>query len=989
MKMKKLFLILASMLLLVSLCAGASAEVKYDVIKPAGFDSSMQRYPVVYVMPEDGYANSKTNPMAVQLQEAMRNGDGMGMLIVLPSFENGDNLHDELTWLVNEIDNVAFKNKTVADKKFRAIAGVNVGGYMAYASMLNASGAVADKPELFGFVASVRGRFAEDGNPWYAKCGSIFDKLNKAGKNVAANYFTYMDTPVDDPMANAKGSTNDMGRMFISWGTGADKHEYTARPGSYNGAFVKESASRIADRFTNYMMGTSTLYSSLSSVVVTSADSSAEVAYSVMPLGASYGGVFDKFDPMYAGAKATIKVAVVDPDTDKVLTSKSIDTTLRTWGSVAGKMDVRNATNGKTCEMKMYITVFGATFEVATANMVCIEDSVFNGEKQKIDLMGDWYFKYTGYKNADDYLDVPALTASKEYKSWSVVQPALGNWDNGYGNINGETVGQDPNSGYFNMMILGNGYYARDFVLPAQFTTQKPVISVGYIDDRCEVFVNGHRIGGTGIAADGSITNESDTWSLHSYFEVDPAILNYGGENTIVVRAWNNTGMGAGGWYAGPVAIYSEEAFNDQGGAYTDRFYEETYYSEAVGKEMQYLIYLPKSYSKNGGFDGKYYPTMYLLHQFSSSHTSYMVDGVNKLLDEAIEAGLLDDMIVVIPNSDPMSWWAGKWEKMLTEDLIAHIDANYRTVKDARYRFTAGCSMGGLGAAATALKNPNTFSGFASFYGAFSYGDWMGSINPVTLAKKDGADEYLKYFDMSFICGNQDSYGFGAGMIDLTQKLEEYGIDHQFLIENGGHDGAFYLPRFKDTLSYVWQSMKADNALLEENLDLDKMLYASLENTGDGLVLVSGANDKLTKYFNQVPTLKNTSYTKDATPALSIPLRVIVTQNGQKYTLIARDHEIDPDTMDCNVMELNAEDFVPMNGGAAAFDPSKKFTYTIKAIVFDNEYGEETLRRTPDEILLALSLPETGDNSSMMLYALLMVVSAGVCAQMMSKKSRA
>ena len=979
MRMKRLILMLAA-LLLASFCVGAIAEVDYEVIKPSGFDSSTLKYPVVYVMPEDGYHNSKTNPMAVKLQEAMREGDGMGMLIVLPSFDEGDNLLEELTWLVNEIDTVAYAGKTVAEANFRAVAGVDVGGYMAYAAMLNESKAVASTPELFGFVASVRGRFAQEGNPWHAQYGSIYDKLSKAGKNVVGKYFTYMDTPVDDPMANVDGSTNDMGYMFIKFGTGADKHEYTARPGTYNAEFMKESASRIADRFTKYMMGDSTLYSSLSSVVVTSADSSADVTYSVMPLGSAYNGVFDKFVSMFSGVSAKIKVAVLDPQNGKELTSETVNTTLSPWAEKKGTVTLNNVTNGRTCEMKLSVTVFGATFDVATSNLVCIEDSVFNGEKQKIDLMGDWYFKYTGYQDAEDYLDIPVLTESKEYKNWSVVQPALGNWDNGYGNINGDTVGADPNSGYFNMMILGNGYYARDFVLPAQFTTQKPVISVGYIDDRCEVYVNGHRIGGTGIAVDGSITDESDTWSKHSCFAVDPSILNYGGENTIVVRAWNNTGMGAGGWYAGPVAIYSEEAFNDQGGAYTDRFYEEIYYSDAVGQDMQYLVYLPKNYSKTD----RYYPTMYLLHQFSSGHTSYMVDGVNTLLDEAIAEGLLDDMIVVIPNSDPNSWWKGKWEKMVVEDLIPHIDAKYRTIQDARYRFTAGCSMGGQGAASVALTNPDLFSGFASFFGAyyggysgyfFSFGDSMGDISPITLAKKEGVD-YMKNFAMAFICGNQDSYGFGTGKIELHQLMEDYGIDHHFLIDNGGHDSAFYVPRFKDTLSYVWKNMYDETELKDQEPNLNRMASASLEETDNGLALVVAPNEQLAKYFNELPASKS-GYVLDPNPALNIPLRITVNQNGQKYRVLLRDFAIEPNMEVCVVNNITAEDFVPMTHGAKGFDPEKKYNYNIEGAIFDNGWVE--LGRVD-----GANLPDTGDNSSMMFWALALAGSALLLA--ISKK---
>ena len=933
--MKKIGMLLA-LVLFVMTAACASAAVSYEVIKPEGFDESGLKYPVVYVLPEDGYANSTENALAVQLQEAMQAGEGMGMLIILPSFEQGDDLRKELAWLVDEIDNTAYAGRTVVGSKFRAAIGADVGGYMAYATMLDDAGNVASAPALFGFVAGVNGHFAEAGNPWYAACGSIYDKLSKAGKDAAESCFTYMDTPVDDPMANAAGATNDLGRMFIELGTGADKHEYTARPGCYDEAFVKESARRIANRFTNWMMG-GTLYSSMASVVVTSADESMDVAYSVMPLGGYYGGVFDQFVPDQKSADAVITVSVVDSASGETLASESVGAPLYTYGSAAGTVNLKNATAGKTREMKMTVTVFGATFDVAAANMVCIEDSVFEGEKQKIDLMGDWYFKYTGYTAEDAYLDVQALTDSGAYREWSVVQPALGNWDNGYGNISGETVGQDPNSGYFNMMILGNGYYARDFVLPAEFTTQKPVISVGYVDDRCEVFINGHRVGGTGIEADGSMPEGVDTWSVYSHFAVDPSILNYGGENTIVVRAWNNTGMGAGGWYAGPVAIYSEEAFNDQGGAYTERFYEETYYSDAVGQEMQYLIYLPENYGKTD----RYYPSMYLLHQFSSSHTSYMVDGVNALLDEAIEEGLLSDVIVVIPNSDPNSWWKGQWEEMVVSDLIPHIDANYRTVRDARYRFTAGCSMGGQGAASMALTNPDLFSGFASFYGAFygqyggsffSFGDYMGDISPITVAQKEGA-EYMKHFAMAFICGNQDSYSFGSGKIQLHQLLEQQGAAHHFLIDNGGHEGTFYLPRFKDTLSYVWKNMYDEKALGEQEPNLSEMVHASVESDADGLKLTLTVSEQLAPYFNQIPA---SSYTGNQSPALSMPLRVSVTQDGKAYAAVLGGHALEQGAGAAEVKIAAAE--LTGQNGEGSFDPAKAFEVQVEAALFDNDW---------------------------------------------------
>ena len=154
------------------------------------------------------------------------------------------------------------------------------------------------------------------------------------------------------------------------------------------------------------------------------------------------------------------------------------------------------------------------------------------------------------------------------------------------------------------------------------------------------------------------------------------------------------------------------------------------------------LIYLPEDYATSG----RYYPTVYLLHQFNSDHTAYRTDRVNELLDDGIARGLFDGMIVVIPNSDENSWWTGHWEKMITEELIPLIDSRYRTIDDPRFRLTAGCSMGGQGAYGVALRNPNFFGGAVSFFGAFSYGG-ASSPNAIAAAEDIGIrrDRAVKY----------------------------------------------------------------------------------------------------------------------------------------------------------------------------------------------------------------------------------------------------
>ncbi|MDO4741689.1 MAG: hypothetical protein Q4A66_13560, partial [Eubacteriales bacterium] len=255
--------------------------------------------------------------------------------------------------------------------------------------------------------------------------------------------------------------------------------------------------------------------------------------------------------------------------------------------------------------------------EPAPVEPVVIDETpVIDGAFQKIELMGEWHFHYAG---VDTVLDAANLT-KEAFAAWPLVLPGRGHWTKGYGDISDSNVSSAYGPDYFDFFIVGSGYYARTFNLPAEFDGEDVLLSAGYVDDRCEVFLNGVRVGATGMDENGQTTGET-TWAVHSLFEIDPDLLVRGGENTIIVRAWNDLPYGAGGWYGGPIGLYSREAY-DSLYASKDRFIEESftsaYAASAQGKkgtiENDYLIYLPKGYEESG----RCYPTVYLLHQFNS-----------------------------------------------------------------------------------------------------------------------------------------------------------------------------------------------------------------------------------------------------------------------------------------------------------------------------------------------------------------------------------
>ncbi len=945
----KLLALVMALVLMLAVAASAGAVVDYDVIKPSGY-SNNYNYPVVYVMPEDGYS-SHSNDIAGKLNAA----GGMDMLIVKPKFSAGMNLYTEMNALIAEVD---AKYNTIADPNFRAVVGTGTGAYMSYIlAMTDNDGKMQKNPSLFSFVAGIDGNYTN--NVWNKQYGDLHSKLKAAGASIYNNYFCYMDSYVGSELVNLEGSSNNIGQLFMDSGCTPDVLEYTVRRVDSKSAFLKESISRVADRMGDFMFGgVLTGSASLEKTVMPAADKNATVNYTIN-LKATANDIFN------GESSIVVHVASVDPNTGDVLATASENLKVNGAGSYSGDVQLANKINGKSSNVELSVSILGAKIKLATVNMLREQNPVFDGEYQHIDLMGDWYFNWVG---PNIKIDVSTLTAS-EYKTWSVVQPGIGNWDVGYGNITEALVYERvPAAGFvapyygINFCMIGAGYYVKELDLPSKFTAKDVVLSIGNIDDRCEVFVNGTRVGATGMDANGN-SDKTATWDVYSAFTVDASLLKPGEKNTIVVRAWNDTSFGAGGWYAGPIGLYSQYAFDNprtEGTATgdTERFYEETFYSEALGYDNQYLIYLPENYNKTD----RYYPTLYLLHQYNSTHTSYRVDKINELMDEAAKKGIFDEMVVVIPNSSSMSFWSGKYETMVIDELIPHIEANYRVIPDARYRLTAGCSMGGYGAFAVALRNPNHFSGLASFFGAIN----MGEDPMLGIAEKTSA-EYLNNYAIAFICGNQDSWGFDVPAIDLNQKYEEMGVDHYFFIENGGHDSAFYVPRFQDTIAYVRDNMYKNTSGSAASLIGVEYAASSAE-----LVATFTSDEAIRKYFNVIPASK---YTENTNPGLTIPVIATVKYEGGsadvKFFVTFDDNNL------IVTENVSLKGIVPE--GAAIHNVKFHTQLLGRDHVSDSEKVEEL------KVYGGTNLPSTGDNSNIMLFAALLTVSV-VGMTIMGKK---
>ena len=145
-----------------------------------------------------------------------------------------------------------------------------------------------------------------------------------------------------------------------------------------------------------------------------------------------------------------------------------------------------------------------------------------------------------------------------------------------------------------------------------------------------------------------------------------------------------------------------------------------------------YGIYLPSSYETSD----KRYPSIYMLHGYGHSFSFVSIGRSN---DNMIRDGKINEMIVVLVDGNNRfggSWYLssetiGDYETYIAEDLVNHIDTNYRTIAHRDSRGITGYSMGGFGALHLALKFPDTFSVTVSQAGALYDTDvdnWWGGF---------------------------------------------------------------------------------------------------------------------------------------------------------------------------------------------------------------------------------------------------------------------
>jgi S-formylglutathione hydrolase FrmB len=133
---------------------------------------------------------------------------------------------------------------------------------------------------------------------------------------------------------------------------------------------------------------------------------------------------------------------------------------------------------------------------------------------------------------------------------------------------------------------------------------------------------------------------------------------------------------------------------------------------DAVDRDV--LVFLPPSYSTD---KTRRYPVVYALHGYSIGAEQWSHEiHVPQTIEGAFAQGA-KEMIVVLPDSKTVhngsmyssSVTTGDFEQFIAHDVVAYIDAHYRTLPDRMSRGLVGHSMGGYGASRIGMKHPDVF----------------------------------------------------------------------------------------------------------------------------------------------------------------------------------------------------------------------------------------------------------------------------------------
>ncbi|MBN1509682.1 MAG: hypothetical protein JW955_22740 [Sedimentisphaerales bacterium] len=212
--------------------------------------------------------------------------------------------------------------------------------------------------------------------------------------------------------------------------------------------------------------------------------------------------------------------------------------------------------------------------------------------------------------------------------------------------------------------------------------------------------------------------------------------------------------------------------------------HQHTYFSKALGRVRELMVYTPPGYEKQ--MDVRF-PTLYLQHGMGDNQATWVAHGkAHWILDNLIAQGRARPMVIVMMDGHAATPGPGgpmnnttAFERDLLEDVMPFVEADYRVRTEATGRAIAGLSMGGGQSLTIGLNHLDRFAWVAGFSaGAPSREAIAATLNDTKTANEKlkllwigiGKDDFLRQRNEQFI-----------------SLLTEKGLRHEWHLTEGNH----------------------------------------------------------------------------------------------------------------------------------------------------------------------------------------------------------
>ncbi|CAI6028340.1 hypothetical protein PAECIP112173_00534 [Paenibacillus sp. JJ-100] len=514
-------------------------EMSYRVYLPEGYYDSTRKYPVVYLLHGENQTSEtfEKSRIAGQLDQWIKEGKLQKMIVIMPDTRSEGDVsqkaegdHDRLEhMIVNDlVPFVDGKYRTINQPQYRAITGISMGGFESFVIGLN-------HPETFSSIGSHRaplGLTVAGKNPMTLL-------KNKTEEELKA-YSIYLDGGVDDPNTYADNSTNDIHNYLRSTSI---SHGYQMRPDHHESdnsiVDLDRSLGAFSSRFGEGLLTGSFTATPQALGVDTETVSVTYATYLDRTAAERFQNGETDVD-----FNLSIALKVTDPEGNVLYSDRKNVGDIVTGSTEANFSDsftipVHQLGNSKSTTVSLEASLLGKSVSLGSKPLIRVTPTGTLPEDLQIDLLGDWKFK----KDSHPQPSIQGESEQVDTSDWATVQPGLDWWTDGFG-------GYEGLNNYY-----GAAWYQRTFFVPDDFPDEDLTLMAGKIDDADMTYINGVKVGETGFV-DGKY--QSSFWAASREYKIPSNLLKRGQVNTIAVYMLNDNG--GGGWYAGPIGIYTKAA---------------------------------------------------------------------------------------------------------------------------------------------------------------------------------------------------------------------------------------------------------------------------------------------------------------------------------------------------------------------------------------------------------------------------------------------